>query len=73
MLLELILGMQEIKLTNSGLQKRWQWERIQARMFKIKIRGLKLSQYQQVGIPSFNQNTNPTITAVAANAVITVI
>ena len=71
MLLQLILGMQEIKLTNSGLQKRWQWERIQARMFKINIRGLKLSQYQQVGILLFNQSTNLIITAVAANAVIT--
>ena len=36
-LIQLINGMQEIKLNNFERQKRWEWERIQARLFKVKI------------------------------------
>ena len=39
-LIQLITGMQEIKLNNCEKQKRWQWERIQVKLFKISIKGL---------------------------------
>ncbi len=48
-LYQLITGMQEIKLNNCEKQKRWEWERIQAKLFKVSIKGLALSQYQQAG------------------------
>jgi len=39
-LFQLITGMQEIKLNNCETEKRWQWERIQVKLFKISIKGL---------------------------------
>jgi ATP-binding cassette subfamily B protein len=38
--MELINGMQEIKLHNAERQKRWQWENLQAKLFKINLKGL---------------------------------
>lgn len=48
-LIQLITGMQEIKLNNCEKQKRWEWEKIQARLFRVNIKGLALNQYQQAG------------------------
>src|SRR5690606_9568524 len=47
--IELSNGMQEIKLHNAEKQKRWGWEFLQARLFKVSIAGLALEQYQSVG------------------------
>ena len=69
-LYELITGMQEIKLNNCERSKRWEWERIQARLFKINIRGLVLEQYQEIGATSFTQLKNIFISYMAAAAVI---
>lgn len=48
-LFQLVTGMQEIKLNNCETEKRWEWERIQVKLFKISIKGLALGQYQQLG------------------------
>ena len=48
-IIQLITGMQDIKLNNCEKQKRWKWERIQVKLFKISIKGLALQQYQQIG------------------------
>jgi ATP-binding cassette subfamily B protein len=69
-LIQLINGMQEIKLHNCEHEKRWEWERIQAKLYKISIGGLKLSQYQQAGSFFINQLKNIIITFLAAVAVI---
>lgn len=69
-LIQLITGMQEIKLNNCEKQKRWEWEHIQARLFKVSIRGLALSQYQQAGSFFFNELKNIIITFIVAKAVI---
>jgi ATP-binding cassette subfamily B protein len=69
-LFQLITGMQEIKLNNCETEKRWQWERIQVKLFKISIRGLALEQYQQLGSVFFNQTTNILISFLAAKAVV---
>ena len=69
-LFQLITGMQEIKLNNCEKQKRWDWERIQAKLFKVSIKGLALSQYQQAGTVFFNEGKNILITVVAATSVI---
>ena len=62
--------MQEIKLNNCETEKRWQWERIQVKLFKIGIKGLALEQYQQLGSVFFNQTTNILISFLAARAVV---
>jgi len=54
-LIQIITGMQEIKLNNCEKQKRWEWERIQAKLFRVNIRSLSLSQYQQIGSTFINQ------------------
>jgi ABC-type bacteriocin/lantibiotic exporters, contain an N-terminal double-glycine peptidase domain len=68
-LFEMIVGMQEIKLNNCETPKRWEWERIQAKLYKISIKGLALGQYQQVGSSFFNQLKNILISFVSATAV----
>jgi len=69
-LIQLITGMQEIKLNNCEKQKRWEWERIQARLFKVSVKGLALSQYQQAGSVFFNEGKNILISIMAAASVI---
>lgn len=69
-LIQLITGMQEIKLHNSEKQKRWEWERIQASLFKISIKSLALNQYQQAGSSFINELKNIVITFLAAKSVI---
>jgi ATP-binding cassette subfamily B protein len=69
-LIQLITGMQEIKLNNCEKQKRWQWERIQVKLFKIGIKGLVLGQLQQVGSVFFSQTTNIIVSFIAAKAVV---
>jgi ATP-binding cassette, subfamily B, bacterial len=69
-LYQLITGMQEIKLNNCEKQKRWEWERIQAKLFKVSVKGLALSQYQQTGSLFFNEGKNILITIMAGAAVI---
>lgn len=69
-LIQIVTGMQEIKLNNCEKQKRWQWERIQVRLFKISVKGLALGQVQQTGSVFFNQTTNIVISFIAAKAVV---
>ncbi|MBN2892395.1 MAG: peptidase domain-containing ABC transporter [Bacteroidales bacterium] len=69
-LIQLITGMQEIKLNNCERQKRWDWERIQARIFKINVKSLSLNQFQQGGSSFINETKNILISFVAATSVI---
>ena len=69
-LYQLITGMQEIKLNNCEKQKRWEWENIQAKLFRVSIKGLALSQYQQSGAFFINETKNILISFVSAAAVI---
>ncbi len=69
-LIQLINGMQEIKLSNSEKQMRWEWERIQARLFRVNMKGLALGQWQSAGARFFNEFKNIIITFMAAYAVV---
>ncbi|GHT19376.1 ABC transporter ATP-binding protein [Bacteroidia bacterium] len=69
-MIQMITGMQEIKLNNCEKQQRWQWERIQAKQFKISIEGTALGQYQQIGSIFFNQTTSLFISFLSAKAVV---
>lgn len=69
-IVQLIGGMQDIKLNGCEKPKRWEWERIQARLFKISVKGLTLSQTQQIGGTFIDQTKNILISFLAAKAVI---
>ncbi|WP_165026964.1 peptidase domain-containing ABC transporter [Dysgonomonas sp. ZJ279] len=69
-LVQIVTGMQEIKLNNCEKQERWKWECIQVKLFKISIKGLALGQYQQLGSVFFSQTTSLFISFIAARAVI---
>lgn len=68
--MELINGMQEIKLHNAEKEKRWSWEYIQAKLFKIEMQNLALEQKQTVGSNFINEVKNILITILAAKLVI---
>ncbi|WP_044263759.1 peptidase domain-containing ABC transporter [Bacteroides timonensis] len=67
---QLVNGMQEIKLSACEQQKRWKWERIQAKLFKVNIKSLALRQYQDSGAVLINQSKNLLITALVASLVV---
>ncbi|MDT8429973.1 MAG: peptidase domain-containing ABC transporter, partial [Bacteroidales bacterium] len=69
-LIQLVHGIQDIKINNAERPKRWEWENIQAGLFKINTRGLALDQYQEAGGRFVNELKNILITVVAALAVI---
>lgn len=68
--MELIAGMQEIKLHNAEKQKRWGWEYIQIRLFKLQIKGLRLEQMQSNGASFINELKNIIISFFTAKLVI---
>lgn len=69
-MIQMIQGMQDIKLNNCEKQQRWEWERIQVKLFKISVRGLTIGQVQQTGSAFFTQSTNILTTYIAARAVV---
>jgi len=69
-LINIINGMQEIKLSRTETSMRWEWEKHQASLFKLKVRGLGLIQYQSAGATFINEVTNIFITIMAATAVL---
>ncbi|TFB30255.1 peptidase domain-containing ABC transporter [Pedobacter alluvionis] len=69
-IVQLITGMQEIKLNNCEQQKRWEWEHLQAGLFRFSISSLKLGQYQQAGTFFINEGKNILITFLVAKSVI---
>ncbi len=68
--IELINGMQEIKLHNAEKQKRWSWEFIQIRLYKVAMKTLALEQTQGVGSKFIDQLKNIVITVTAATLVV---
>jgi len=68
--IELINGMQEIKLHNAERRMRWNWEYVQARLFKISTKSLALEQTQSIGSNFINEIKNMFITILSAKLVI---
>lgn len=67
---QLINGMQEIKLQGCEQRKRWEWEDVQADLFKVNLQSLNLKQTQQAGSITINEVKNILITVLAATSVI---
>ena len=69
-LMQLVYGMQDIKLLGCEQQKRWEWENIQSSLFHINMSSLNLGQWQQVGAVLINEVKNILITVLSATAVL---
>jgi ATP-binding cassette, subfamily B, bacterial len=69
-LIQMISGMNEIKLHNAEKQKRWQWERIQAKLYRVSINYLALEQRQRAGATFLREIKTIFITFIAVKAVI---
>jgi len=68
--MQLIYGMQEIKLNGAEHLRRWEWEGLQASLFKLSFKSLSLSQYQQAGAFFINEGKNILITFFVAKSVL---
>lgn len=69
-LIQLITGMQEIKLNGAERSKRWEWERVQVKLFKVNLQSISLNQYQEGGTLFLNELKNIIISFYAAKEVI---
>lgn len=69
-IMELITGMQEIKLHNAERKKRWEWETVQVRLYKLRMEGLRLEQVQSNGAAIINEVKNILISFFTAKLVI---
>ena len=68
--IQLIQGMQDIKLNNCEKQKRWEWEHIQINLFKVSVKGLTIGQIQQTGSVFFTKSTDIIVSFIAAYSVV---
>lgn len=68
--LQLIQGMQEIRLNNAEKLKRWEWENIQATIFKIGFKSLNYGQLQAAGALFINQGKDILISFMVARMVV---
>lgn len=68
--LQLVQGMQELKLNNAENLKRWEWENVQASIFKLNVKSLSYSQLQQAGSLFINEGKNVVITFMVASMVV---
>ncbi len=69
-LIQIIQGMPDIKLNNCEKQKRWEWESIQAKIFRINVNGLTLQENQHAGALFFNEFKDIVIIFLAARMVL---
>jgi ATP-binding cassette, subfamily B, bacterial len=70
MTIQMVQGMQEIKLNSVEKSMRWSWERLQAKLFNLNMKGLALTQWQQSGASFINEGKTIYITFLSAAAVI---
>ena len=67
---QFMTSMQEIKLQDCEQRRRWEWEDVQADLFGVQMKSLKLQQTQEAGSIFINEVKNIVITVIAATAVI---
>lgn len=68
--LQFITSIQEIKLQDCEQRRRWEWEDIQADLFIVQMKSLKLQQIHESGRIFIGELKNIFITVFAASAVI---
>jgi ATP-binding cassette subfamily B protein len=67
---ETIESIQEIKINNYEDTKRWKWEAIQARLYKLNVKILNINNAQMLGSQFINSMQNMAVTFFCAIAVI---
>lgn len=67
---QFVTSMQEIKLQDCERRRRWEWEDVQADLFTVQMKSMKLQQTQEAGSIFINEVKNMLITVFAATAVI---
>lgn len=67
---QFITSMQEIKLQDCEKRRRWEWEDVQADLFAVQMKSLKLEQTRDAGSILINEVKDIVITVLAATAVI---
>ncbi|MCS3552702.1 MULTISPECIES: peptidase domain-containing ABC transporter [unclassified Sphingobacterium] len=67
---ETISGMQDIKINNYETEKRWKWENLQARLYKVNLKLHSITNYQNLGGQFIDNLKNIIITIICAKAVI---
>lgn len=67
---QFITTMQEIKLQDCEQRRRWEWEDVQADLFQVQMKSLRLQQSQEAGSVLINEMKNILITVLSATAVI---
>jgi len=68
--LQLVQGMQEIRLNNAEKIKRWEWEDIQAKIFGLNFKSLNYGQWQSAGALFINQGKDILISFMVAQMVV---
>ena len=69
-LVQMVEGMQDIKINNCGNRKLWEWQHIQAKLYKVNVGSLQLSQIQNIGGTLIDQLKNILVSFIAAKLVI---
>ena len=69
-MVQFIQGMSEIKLNNIERQKCWEWEHLQANLYKLSRRGLKIGQISSIGSTLFSTTTSILISYISAKMVV---
>lgn len=69
-IVQMVGGMQDIKLNSCERQRRWEWESIQVNLFKVSVKSLSLGQLQEIGSTFIDQTKNIFISFIAAKSVI---
>jgi ATP-binding cassette subfamily B protein len=69
-LFEMVIGMQEIKLFSGESAKRWEWEFLQMRQFRLNLKSLRLEQLQQSGFTFITYFKNTLLSFIAASLVL---
>lgn len=67
---ETINSIQDIKINNYEKPKRWKWENIQARLYKVNVRSMNINNIQNMGAQFIDNVKNLAITFYCAVAVI---
>jgi ATP-binding cassette subfamily B protein len=69
-MINIVNGMQEIKLAGNEVSNRKEWEALQEEMHKTRVKGLKIFQFQTAGGTLIHESANIIITVISATSVI---
>lgn len=69
-MINIVNGMQEIKLAGNEASNRREWEKMQKEIYATRVRGLRIMQFQTAGGTLLHESVNIIITVISATLVI---